>query len=98
MIDNILLILIVLLFVLLFLYFTKNKNVNVKSPTIKKDELKDNYRNQMRELLEEHKDDKSMQIKKKILLLKQINNELSMNLFFDEIEAKEFLQELSNIN
>jgi Tfp pilus assembly protein PilO len=98
MIDNILLILFVALAVLLFLYFFKNKSVNIKSKVIKKEELKENYKNQMITVLRKYDEDKTKQIQEKIKLLKQINAELSMNLFFDEQEAKDFLKELSNIS
>lgn len=97
MIDNILLILIVALIVLLFLYFTKNKKVNIKSPVVKKDELIQNYKNQMQDVLNKYENDKSKQTQEKIKLLKKVNTELSMNLFFDENEAKALLKELSNL-
>lgn len=73
----------------------QSKKKNIKPTAVKKSEIIDSYKNQMREVLDKNQDDKSKQLKEKIKLLKQINHELSMNLFFDEKEAKELLNELT---
>lgn len=85
----------ILLILITALFWSKNKKI--KQPAIKKDEIITQYKKQMNELVQRYEDDKEKQIKEKIKLLKNINNELSMNIFFDEIEAKKILKELSNI-
>ena len=38
-----------------------------------------------------------MQLQEKLKFLKRINYELSMNIFFEKEEARELIQELSNL-
>jgi len=45
-----------------------------------------------------YQNDKNLQREEKIKLLKKINDELSMNLFFNKDEATELLKELSSMN
>ena len=75
--------------------FSSKKNKNIKAPAVKKEELIQSYKNQMRELLKKYENDKKIQTAEKIKLLKQINHELSMNLFFEKDEARKLLKELS---
>jgi len=90
--------LIFLLFLLILpLYFFKQKNTNIKSKTVKKEEIIQEYFSLMEEVLEKNKDNKQLQVQEKIKLLKNINNELAMNIFFDEEEAKKILKDLSNL-
>lgn len=96
--DTLTLILIFLIFFAFFLFLTAKKKNNIKAPAVKKEELIQNYKKQMIELLKKHKNDKEKQTKQKIKLLKQINQELSMNLFFEKVEARKLLQELSNLS
>lgn len=90
--------LIFLLFLLILpLYFFKQKNTNIKSETVKKEEIIQEYFSLMQEVLEKNKDNKQLQVQEKIKLLKNINNELAMNIFFDKEEAKKILKDLSNL-
>lgn len=90
--------LIFLLFLLILpLYFFKQKNTNIKSKTVKKEEIIQEYFSLMQEVLEKNKDNKQLQVQEKIKLLKNINNELAMNIFFDKEEAKKILKDLSNL-
>ncbi|MGB1226701.1 MAG: hypothetical protein ACPG9K_02335 [Poseidonibacter sp.] len=93
--DALTLILIFLIFFAVFLYFSANKKKNIKEPAVKKEELIQSYRNQMKEVLKKHENDKQVQTSEKIKLLKKINHELSMNLFFEKEEASKLLKELS---
>ena len=91
-------ILIVLLaLVVLLNVVLKQKKIIVKAQRKKKEEIIEAYKNQMSELLKKYDDNKEIQIQEKIKLLKNINNELSMNIFFNEEESKKILQELSNL-
>ena len=94
--DTLTLILIFLIFFAVFLIFSSKKNKNIKAPAVKKEELIQAYKDQMRELLNKYENDKKIQTAEKIKLLKQINQELSMNLFFEKEEAREILKELSS--
>lgn len=89
---------VVFIFVLIFI---KNSlfgvNTNTKPKAIKKEEIIDAYENQMKDLVQKYSSNKENLTNEKIKLLKQINHELSMNLFFDETEAKEIIQKLSKI-
>ena len=80
-----------------FIYFKKNKKVSIKSAPVKKEELIQGYKEELLNILEENKDNKELQFQEKIKFLKKVNYELSMNIFFDEIEAKNLIQELSGL-
>ena len=96
--DELTLILIFLIFFAIFLFITANKKKNINPPAVKKDELIQSYRNQMKELLSKYENDKKLQTQEKIKLLKRINQELSMNLFFEKEEASKLLKELSTLS
>lgn len=85
------------LFTMIFLFYKKNKRTFVKPVVVKKDELIQNYRDELLEILEVHKDNKELQFQERIKFLKRVNYELSMNIFFDEIESKNLIQELSGL-
>lgn len=89
---------IVLVFVVIYL---KNSffiiKANTKSKVLKKEEIITQYEKQMEDLVQNYASNKEDLTNEKIKLLKQINQELSMNLFFDEIEAKQIIQKLSKI-
>lgn len=80
-----------------FIYFKKNKNVGIKSAPVKKEELIQAYKEELLDILEDNKENKELQFQEKIKFLKRVNYELSMNIFFDEIEAKNIIQELSGL-
>ncbi|CAM3534091.1 hypothetical protein [Arcobacter aquimarinus] len=85
------------LFTLVFIFF-KRKNSNVYKPkALKKEELVESYKAELLAILEEYKNDSNLQRVEKIKFLKKVNYELSMNIFFDEKEAKDLLQELSRL-
>lgn len=92
------LIVVTILFVL-FLYAMKNgKQQNVRDVNLTKDEIIENYINRMKEVLVSNADNKESLIKEKSKLLREINSELSRNIFFDEEEAKELLSKLANMH
>ena len=78
-------------------WFKKNKNVVIKSAPVKKEELIQAYKEELLYILEENKENKELQVQEKIKFIKRVNYELSMNIFFDEIEAKNLIQELSGL-
>jgi hypothetical protein len=81
----------------IFIYFKKNKEVVIKKVPVKKEELIQGYKEELLNILEENKENKELQFQEKIKFIKRVNYELSMNIFFDEIEAKNLIQELSGL-
>lgn len=84
-------------FTVVYIYFRKNKTVFIKPKAVKKDELIQNYRVELLEILEKYKDNKDLQFQERINFLKRVNSELSMNIFFEKEEARKLIQELSNL-
>ena len=85
------------LFTVVFIYFKKNKIIATKPAVVKKDELIQGYKDELLQILEEHKENKELQFQEKIKFIKRVNSELSMNIFFNEIEAKNLIKELSGL-
>ena len=84
-------------FTFIFISFKKKNSSLTKSKVVKKDELIESYKLELQDILKEYEDNKEIQIQERIKFLKRVNYELSMNIFFDENEAKELLQELSKL-
>jgi len=95
--DILTIILILLIILAIYLFINRNKK-NVKSSAVKKEEIIQEYEKQMLEVIEKNRDNQSTLISEKTKLLKKINHELSMNLFFDEDEAKAILRHLNSLN
>ena len=84
-------------FTFIYIYLKKSKTVFVKPKAVKKDELIQSYRVELLEILEKYEDNKELQLQEKLKFLKRVNYELSMNIFFEKEEARELIQELSNL-
>ncbi|PUE66533.1 hypothetical protein [Arcobacter caeni] len=84
-------------FTVIYIYFRKNKTIFIKPKAVKKDELIQNYRVELLEILEKYEDNKELQFQERINFLKRVNSELSMNIFFEKEEARNLIQELSNL-
>ena len=84
-------------FTVVYIYLRKNKTILVKPEAVKKDELIQNYRVELLEILEKYEDNKDLQFQERIKFLKRVNSELSMNIFFEKEEARNLIQELSNL-
>ena len=84
-------------FTIVYLYFKKNKTIFIKPKVIKKEELVENYRVELLEILEKYEDNKELQLQEKLKFLKKVNYELSMNIFFEKEEARDLIQELSKL-
>ena len=84
-------------FTIVYLYFKNNKTNFVKPKAIKKEELVENYRLELLEILEKYEDNKELQLQEKLKFLKKVNYELSMNIFFEKEEARDLIQELSKL-
>ena len=75
----------VLAIVLLIAKLLRNNPFENKSSIVKKSEIIDGYKKSLDKL--SNKDEKNQ-------LLKQINNELAMNIFFDQDELRKTMQDL----
>ncbi len=84
-------------FTFIYIYLKKSKTVFVKPKAVKKDELIQSYRVELLEILGKYEDNKELQFQEKLKFLKRVNYELSMNIFFEKEEARELIQELSNL-
>lgn len=80
-----------------FVYISLRKRNIHKSKVVKKEELVQAYRLELLDILEKYEDNQDELLQEKIKFLKRVNFELSMNIFFEKKEAKELLQELSNL-
>ena len=87
-------IILTIVLIVLFIYFT---NRNIIKKTQSKLDIINRYKMSLSKLLEESKDDKELQISKKIEFLKKVNDELSRNIFFEKHEIKIVLEELSKM-
>uniref|UniRef100_UPI0040471E7B hypothetical protein n=2 Tax=Aliarcobacter sp. TaxID=2321116 RepID=UPI0040471E7B len=85
------------LFTIVYVFFKKSKSVVIRPSVVKKDELIQNYKDELLSILEKYEGNKELQFQEKIKFLKRVNYELSMNIFFEEKEAKNLIQELSNL-
>lgn len=85
------------IFTFLFISFKRKNSSVLKPKVVKKDELIESYKIELQDILKEYEDNKELQMQERIKFLKRVNYELSMNIFFDENEAKELLQELSKL-
>lgn len=89
----------VLILMLFAVYFLSNKKDKTftKTNVLTKDELIQNYKNELLKILDEFPSDKKSQMEEKLKFLKRVNYELSMNIFFEKEELKKFIQELSRL-
>ena len=71
-----------------------DKKVEVKSKEQKRAELIAYYKEQLKEELKDFDKDDPERLKRKQFLLRDYNEELWKNLFFDEPEIKEMLEEI----
>jgi len=90
-------ILLIIIILPIIFYLVKNQKKQVKSPHIKKQEIIDNYSEEMKEILCNESYNPEIRTREKIKLMKKINYELSMNLFFTEEESKEVLELLAKM-
>ena len=95
--DWVTLLLVLLIIVALYLWFKKGKKVNHKSAALKKDELINMYRKQMKQTLEECSFNQESLTTEKSKLLKKIHHELHNNIFFDDDEVKKIIQDLASM-
>jgi len=88
----------VVMFGVLAFYTLKNDEIEkIQTKEEKVHEIVNGYRKELRESLRALEDDKEAQKMKRLELLKKFNSELSRNIFFDDFEIKEIIEELSSL-
>ena len=95
--DIVIIILLIAILGIGYLIYTGGIEQNTKSPTIKKDEIIEQYKSQLKNILKKYEHDKDTQIEQKKLFLQKCSSELSRNIFFDTREAKEVIQKLAQL-
>ncbi len=95
--DWLTLLLILLIIVAFILWNKKSKITHHKPAALKKDELINMYRRQMKQLIQECSFNPESLALEKSKLLKKIHHELHNNIFFEEDEVKVIIQELASM-
>lgn len=80
---------------IVFFTLRDTEAAKVQTKEEKKYEILSAYKKELREALELLGDDNEARIAKKKELLQKFNQELSMNIFFDAMDAKDLLIELA---
>jgi predicted Holliday junction resolvase-like endonuclease len=88
---------IIILVIMAFIIYKKMPllKADKKSATVKKSQILDEYKKQLDDISFKYKNDKETQKLEKTKQLKQINQELSQNIFFDKSEHLNAMQELT---
>lgn len=86
------------IFTIVYIYFRKkNTNSFFKPKALKKEELIENYKLELLNILEKCENNKELELQERLKFLKRVNYELSMNIFFEKEESRSLIQELSNL-
>jgi len=93
---EILLFVLILVSLVAYLLFKLNYK-KTKKPTIKKHEIVEQYKNELRNILTIHENNKEKQLHEKKQFLQKCNSELSRNIFFTQIESKQIIQQLAQL-
>ncbi|MGM0519852.1 MAG: hypothetical protein ACQERD_09450 [Campylobacterota bacterium] len=85
-------------FMLLIRRFNSVQQYETKPSAMKKEEVIQAYENEIKELIDTYGNDQQKLLEEKKKMIKRINNELKMNLFFDDKEAKEVIDRLLKVS
>ena len=86
------------IFTIVYIYFRKkNTNSFFNLKALKKEELIENYKLELLDILEKCENNKELELQERLKFLKRVNYELSMNIFFEKEESRSLIQELSNL-
>jgi len=86
---------IVIFIIIIVVVLRSDVNDPQKKEKLKKDDILNGYREELRKALEPLKDNKEAKVAKKSKILKKINSELAMNIFFDKDEIREVILKFS---
>ena len=88
---------IIVFMLILYKFIADGITVKEQPKEDKKNQIIDDYKQQIKEALAPLENDNQKRLQKKQELLKVITDELSRNIFFDADENREIIQELSRI-
>jgi len=87
----------IIIFSVIAIYIFKNDDlVNANTKDTKRAEIINSYKKELYEALKPLENDKNARVAKKSELLKKFSDELSMNIFFDNIEIREIILDLAD--
>ena len=86
---------ILLLGIILLLF--KRSSANHKPSYLKKAEISKKYEYEMLKLISKYESDEQLLKSKKMEFIKQVNNELNNNIFFDEAAIKALITKLATL-
>lgn len=94
--ENVYLVIVIMLAGILSILFAvfKQKKINKKSSYIKKSEIIEKYKNRLEDELSTVSDSNELN-EKRVKILKEINLELSKNIFFEKSEIPTIIKELA---
>lgn len=97
--DIVVVILLLAIFGVAFVLFKSSgaTNINTKATTLSKEQLELRYQNDLRKILAKYKDDQETQKIQKMIYLKNLNEELSRNIYFTHDDAKKLLSKLASM-
>jgi predicted PurR-regulated permease PerM len=90
-------ILLILVLIVGAVFILGNKNGKVKDSAVKKEEIIEQYQNDLQSLLKKHENNKNKQIEQKKVFIQNCNSELSRNIFFTHEESIKILKRLSQL-
>jgi len=82
---------------LLILIFLKLNKKEHKSLLTKKSEIREEYFNQLRDILKKYNDNPEEQLEQKKNFIKKCNDELSRNIFFSDVESNKIVSDLAKL-
>ena len=86
----------IVIFILIIIFTLRSGSISeVQTKEEKRYQIIGEYKKQLRTALEPLQNDKKAMMAKKSELLKKFSNELAMNIFFDNDEIREIIQNLS---
>ena len=81
--------------VIAYLVLKSDVSKEVQSKDARRYDIMNSYEKELREALEPLKDNDKARLAKKSELLKSFSDELALNIFFDEMDIKDIITELS---
>ena len=91
------LLIIIAIIISLLLFQDKIFNRKIRASAIKKDQIADQYKKELEELLKKYNNDKDEQLKQKKLFLQKVTSELSRNIYFTASDNKKLIQSLATL-
>jgi len=89
--------LVLVFFILLAFFYKSQKKLKIRNSSDKKEEIVNNYVNELQTLLKKYDNDNAKQMEQKKIFLQKCNSELSRNIFFTNEETVKVIEKLLKI-